>query len=111
MKRFLALFAVCVFALSVIGCASTDTYRSYVIADKELTAIAEQYDTWYQIADDEQRAEWKERVDPLFIEADKIMDDWQLLLLAGENTDDIMLAMNRIKARIMAELVKYLEDK
>jgi hypothetical protein len=108
MKHLMVVFML--LAL-VFGCASTDTYRSYVIADKELTAIAEQYDTWYQIADSEQQAQWRNDIDPLFIEMDKLMDDWQLLLLAGEDTDDIVLAVNRIKSRILAELMKHMEDK
>lgn len=109
MKRFMVTFVL--LSLIFVGCASTNTYKAYVIADKELTVLAEQYESWYQMADPEQQANWKADIDPLFIEMDKLLDDWQLLLLAGEETDDIVLAINRIKSRILAELMKRLEDK
>ncbi|MHA2344768.1 MAG: hypothetical protein ACXADW_23170 [Candidatus Hodarchaeales archaeon] len=112
MKRLIVLCLILSFA--IFACASSSTYKAYITTDKTVTALMEQYEMWYQMADEDQKAEYKEVVDPLFIELDVLMDDWHLLLMAGEDSDEniseIVSAINHIKSRILTELMKYMKE-
>jgi len=54
--------------------------KAYTVARKEFALTLKKYNDYYDKADAETQAKWKEEVDPLFKTADKALDGWQLAI-------------------------------
>ena len=103
------IFMVSLLVLS--GCAGTieNQYKTYLTIDQEFTTLLEQYEIWYQAASIEQQSEWKASVDPLFIRADTILDQYRTVILAGEDPDSLIAQLKVIKTQLLMELAKRSE--
>lgn len=101
-KLFLITFCIAL----LFGCAAQNQYKTNLGIESEFAALAEQYEVWYQMADVETQAAWAEVMDPMFIEADALMDEYHNLLVMDMDTSSIIAALNRLKTRIMMRLVE-----
>lgn len=54
--------------------------KAFMVADKEIAQSLVKYNDYYARASDEEKAEWKKSIDPLFIAADKALDAWELAI-------------------------------
>lgn len=114
MKRYGLLVVLAACLLAFVSCAQTQVqnqYQAYVTVDKEFTTLTEQYEVWYQAADAETKARWKEKIDPLILEADRLLDVYQTVLLAGGDPTNQIVALREIKTAILVELAAKLEKK
>jgi len=106
--NFISGAIICIFLLIMIGCATTgqNQYRAYITAEKEFSGLAEQYQMWYEAANDETKLRLKETMDPLFRDVDILLDDYHDIMLNGGDATDVALQLRRIKTRILMELAK-----
>lgn len=102
MKRFLylPLLALLVIPFLWLGCAQ-GPYKVNLTVEQEFTALAEQYEIWYQSAPADVQAYWKETVDPLLIQADKLLDQYNLALKSGGEPGAILSQLNLLKTQIL----------
>jgi len=100
------LVAVLVVVLAACATTGQDSYRAYITAEKEFSSLAEQYEMWYQDADDATKLRLKNTMDPLFKDVDILLDDYYDIMLVGGDATDIALQLRRIKSRILMELAK-----
>lgn len=106
MKTLCALLCV---GLLAAGCAGTQVqnqYEAFVVIDKEFTALAEQYNLWYQAATPELQAKWKKSIDPLFLRADELLDIYQTVLLAGADPAAQVAELRTLKTQILTALAQ-----
>lgn len=112
MKRFALLMMAVMFVgtLTLFSCATQDAYRVNTTIESEFAALAEQYELWYQMADDDTKANWKKNVDPLFLEADLLLDVYHDALVAGTDPGDPLRQLNALKTKIMVLLAERMEE-
>jgi len=101
-KLFLVAFC---FAF-LFACAAQNQYKTNLSIESEFAALAEQYEVWYQMAPAETQAEWAKIMDPMFIEADGLMDEYHNLLVMDMDTTSVIVSLNRLKTRILMQLVE-----
>ena len=94
--RFLIALLLIFFVAGISGCANVELnkmtrdeiYRTALVSyDKALkwyTKSAKTYETHYQAAPLATRADWKERIDPIFKDAKKALDAWWKVLSTGD---------------------------
>ena len=95
-RPILLILTVCLMAALLTGCATVelnkmtqeDVYKVALMTyDKALqwyTASANTYEMHYQAAPPDVKADWKERVDPVFLDAKEALDTWGEILKAGK---------------------------
>ena len=111
MRKFKVQLAICMVSFLVLlaGCAGMaieNQYRAYLTVDQEFTTLLEQFEIWYQAATPEQQAEWRDTIDPLFIRADTLLDQYRMVLLAGESPEQMIAQLKIIKSQLLMELAK-----
>lgn len=55
--------------------------KAFMVADKEIAQSLAKYNDYYAMASDEEKADWKKNIDPLFVAADKALDAWALAII------------------------------
>lgn len=107
---FMMSFVVSMLVITaiIISCATfTDTgIRGYLAAKDEIANIAEQYEVVYQSASQVAKDKWKKEIDPLFLDIEKIMMEWEALLKLGQNTASTQQKYILIKKAILTYLVE-----
>jgi len=95
-RPILLILAVCLMGVLLSGCATVDLnkttpdeiYRtalvSYDTALKWYTKSARTYDMHYQAAPPAVQADWKARIDPIFLDAKDALDAWWKVLSTGD---------------------------
>jgi hypothetical protein len=86
--------------------ATENVYQKNLTVEAEVAAVMEKYELWYQMADEETKAEWNKVFDPAFDKLDLLMDSYHNMVESGLTTTAILREIDNIKTRIMIELVK-----
>jgi hypothetical protein len=95
----------------VVSCGAQNRYSVNLQTEAAIAGIAEQYDVWYQLADPETQAEWKQLFDPAFAQLNLLMDSYHNMLAVGEDTTMILAEINKLKTQIMIELTRRMAEK
>jgi hypothetical protein len=77
---------------------------SYIQAEKQWMGLVQEYVAWKQaglVDEDHQK-----QIEGIFTKASVALDTYKLLVLGGEDTDDIVVALNALKREILIELAK-----
>jgi hypothetical protein len=77
---------------------------TYIEAEKQWMALVLDYSAWKQagfVSEDHQ-----EQIEGIFKKASVVLDTYKLLVLSGENTDDVIVTLNTLKREILIELAK-----
>lgn len=108
-KFVLTLFAI----LFIISCAYLKDagWKGYVAATDELATLAESYQSSYEMASPEAQIKWKRDIDPLFIEADKILNDWKFALQMGSDPTQVQKSFLAIRMLILKSLIEVEKGK
>jgi len=101
-----ALVAILITILGACATTGQSQYKAYITSEKEFSGLAEQYQMWYEAANDETKLRLKETMDPLFRDVDILLDDYHDIMLNGGDATDVALQLRRIKTRILMELAK-----
>lgn len=85
MKRYyagvLCLSFMLMLTLSMLqGCASYDANKAYLAAREHFNAEAYRYLTYFDAATEEDKAVYRKKVDPLFLETGHALDAWGLAI-------------------------------
>jgi len=95
-RPILLILTVCLMGALVAGCATVDLnkttpdeiYRTALVSyDKALkwyTKSARTYEIHYQAAPAAVQADWKARIDPIFLDAKDALDAWWKVLSTGD---------------------------
>ena len=89
MKKILTPILILFFILPLISCpgmqigGGTDTpeqkqAKAYLAARKEFALTLQKYNDYYAQESEENKAKWKENIDPMFRQVDKALDAWKL---------------------------------
>jgi hypothetical protein len=74
--------------------------KGLLYAKSEITSLAEQYETIYQGASLTAQLNWQNKIDPLFIQAEKILNQWDYYLKIGKDPnitiDEYIMIKNEI---------------
>lgn len=116
MKKFVPIFVTLVLVLFTLnGCVTTgapqNKYETNLSVEAQFTALVNQYEIWYQMADEATKKEWKAKFDPVFIHLDTLMDSYHNMVAADQDTALIISEINRIKTKIMIELTRRMAEK
>lgn len=109
-KKFkfgLILFILFIF----IGCATTSNLtdtgiRGLLAAKNEVAAMAENYETIYQSASLTAQFNWKNEIDPLFLQVEDIFVEWQQLIDLGQDTTPTYKKYLMLRNLILTNLVE-----
>jgi hypothetical protein len=107
LKKFSILILVALMFSCVGGGSMYDTSLEM---ETQIATLAEQYEMWYQAANETTQAELKANIDPLFERADRLLDDWQIALSIGSDTDTLEEQLKILKTQIMLELAIILQE-
>lgn len=118
MNRDLRVFAIAALVIVLAaagqllaGCAAkAGHWQGYNIANKEFTALAEQYDQYYGLQAPEKQAKWKAKFDPIFDKGDRALSTWRKVLDAGGDPAMQVDAFNAIKADVINVLFELSAD-
>lgn len=80
--------------------------KGLLIAKSELASLAEDYEMAYQNASPIAQLSWRDKVDPLFIQADEIIQEWEFALKYGNDTATQQEKYMEIKKLIIRFLVE-----
>ncbi|NIP33135.1 hypothetical protein GWN26_09235 [Candidatus Saccharibacteria bacterium] len=109
------LVALVLVWVTLNGCVTTgapqNIYETNLSVEAQFTALVNQYEIWYQMADEATQKEWKETFDPVFIHLDTLMDSYHNMVAADQDTTAIIAEINRIKTRIMIALTRSMAEK
>jgi len=103
-KIMVLLVLLCAFVIS--ACAAQNQYSVNLTIEQEITALADQYALWYELAPPEVQKQWKKVFDPAFYEIDLLLDTYHELLLHDMSTEAVIMQINQLKTRIMMALIK-----
>ena len=115
MKRHIAFSVIAVmvgivllsYVPLIISCSNPNVYETNIIVETEISALAEQYELWYQAAPYETQQEWKEKIDPLFLKADELLDIYHDALKVGSDTNAVAVDIMKLKSDILMMLAKH----
>ena len=93
------------------ACAAQNKYSVNLQTEAAVAGVMEQYEIWYQLADEETKAQWKKDFDPALIELDLLMDTYHNMVLIGDDTTLLLAEINKLKTRIMIELTRRMAEK
>jgi len=105
---FIGGILISILVVILVACATTgpSAYKAYMTMENEFTTLATQYEIWYESANLETKERLKNTVDPLFIEVDRLLDDYNNIVLSGGDSADVILQLKNIKTRILIELAR-----
>jgi hypothetical protein len=107
LKKFTLLILVAAF----LGCAGGGSvYDASMEMEKQVALMAEQYDVWYQAANEVTKAKLRKEIDPLFMQAGRLLDDWQTALALGGEGEDFEEQLKILKSQIILELALILQE-
>lgn len=116
-----ARYLVILLAIFLIaGCANfqkkvhedpyTASYYAYLQAIKWYTESAEKYSLHYNLSDPATQEKWKHDIDPIFINAKLLLDQWKAALDAGTDYGDKYETWKTIKTQLIMTGLKFLEE-
>jgi hypothetical protein len=89
------------------GCVTTgNVYQTNATISEQVVTLMERYELWYQAADPETQAEWREYFDPMFEQLDLLMDTYDQMVADGMDTVSILEQIDRLKTYLMIQLIK-----
>jgi hypothetical protein len=99
---------VCLFLLAlVVGCVTTgNQYQINATVGEQVVTLMERYEMYYQLADPETQAEWKEYFDPMFEKLNLMMNTYDQMVADGMDTITILTAIDKLKTQLMFELIR-----
>lgn len=83
--------------------------RGLLAAKNEIAALANQYDAIYQKASDKAKEKWKKEIDPYFLEADEIFNEWLILINTGQDTSDVYSKYIMIRKILLTAIIEIEE--
>ena len=98
------LVMVTLFTGCVVG--GQNVYQTNATIGEQVTTLMERYEMYYQLADPETQAEWKEYFDPMFEKLDLMMNTYDQMVLDGMDTLTILTAIDKLKTQLMLELIR-----
>ena len=113
LQRNFRILIVLLMAFSLVACAgwqlggpddsvALKQDKAHMVAVKEFALTLQDYNRHYAMADEATQAEWKAKYDPLFKEANTVLDDWEKAL--DNNWDPATMEQTwlSLKARLLA---------
>lgn len=80
--------------------------RGLLAAKNEISALANQYDAIYQKASDKAKEKWEKEIDPYFLEADEIFNEWLILINTGQDTSNVYSKYVTIRKLLLTMIVE-----
>lgn len=123
-KLFLIVFVIFTCAIGTIsifnGCKTMQSnqnlkeiqdtgIRGLLAAKNEIAALANQYDAIYQRSSDKAKEKWKKEIDPYFLEADEIFNEWLILINTGQDTSDVYSKYIMIRKILLTAIIEIEE--
>jgi len=90
------------------GCVATsqNVYQTNATIGEQVVTLMERYEMYYQLADAETQAEWREYFDPLLEHLNVMMNTYDQMVMDGMDTVTILSSIDRLKTQIMIELIR-----
>ena len=88
----------------------TASYYAYLQAIKYYTKAAEEYNLHYSMADPATQARWKDKIDPLFINAKLLLDQWHTALQTSTGYGDKYEQWDVIKKQLVLTGLSFLQE-
>jgi len=94
--------------LALFGCVTggQNVYQTNATIGEQVVTLMERYEMYYQLADPETQAEWKEYFDPMFEKLDLMMNTYDQMVMDGMDTVTILTAIDKLKTQLMLELIR-----
>lgn len=110
MKKILFfILSVMVCSCAMLGLQQDPGMKGYLYAKSEIASLAEEYTVAYQNASPIAQLNWKGNIDPLFIEAEQVLNEWEYLLKLGSDTTTVKDHYVVIRNAILKALVEIKE--
>ena len=92
----------------LFGCVATgqNVYQTNATIGAQVATLMERYEMYYQLADPETQAEWRDYFDPMFEQLDLMMNTYDQMVMDGMDTVTILTAIDRLKTQLMLELIR-----
>lgn len=107
MKKYLfILFIFMIYSCASLGLSQDPGMKGLLYAKSEIASLAEQYEISYRNASPLAQLNWRNSIDPLFIQAQETIEEWEYYLKLDK---DITLTKERyvlIRNAILKALVE-----
>ncbi|MFB5622877.1 MAG: hypothetical protein ACE5RH_02685 [Nitrosarchaeum sp.] len=107
MKKWIPVFLIIMLcSCAMLGLQQDPGMKGLLYAKSEIASLAEQYEVSYQNASLIAQLNWKDRIDPLFLQANDILQEWEYYLNLGKDTTSIKDKYITIRNVILKSLVE-----
>lgn len=110
MRKISILMFLLALTVACSGTRQLTGYEAYAVASDEFTGLVSDYNRYYSLVDIETQVKWRDKFDPLFLEAHETFKGWRSVLDAGEDPVLQINAWNTIKTRLIMLMVEMQQE-
>jgi len=110
MKRIIMLFAVCFLFISC-SISNQSVYDTGALIETKFASTVQKYAIWKAAAPEDVNIRWREYIDLLILQGDKLLDSYHSILDSGGNTMVITAEIDMLITQILIEIAKDRENK
>jgi hypothetical protein len=106
MLRTVGILLIVLTLLTACAVGSKNVYETNATVEAQVVTLMERYEMYYQLADENTQAEWRDYFDPMFERLDLAMNTYNQMVADGMDTITILQAIDSLKTQIMIELIR-----